>query len=568
VSGSRTRIALTGAVLVVASGCRAPRAEPRPAAGEELTLTVLATNDLHGNLERLPLLAGFVDIVRDERRADGGALVVLDAGDMLHGTLESNLNEGAAVIRAYDAIGYDAVAIGNHDFDFGPLGPDAEPLHGDDAHGALKRRAAEASFPVLCANVVERATGRPLAWPNVRPSVVLAAGPLRIGVIGVATEALPWLVRAANFAALRVTPLVEAVEREARLLRLRGVQVVIVLAHAGGRCANLDEPQDLSSCDLEDGEVFRAARALTPGLVDAIVAGHNHSGVAHVVAGIPIVESFSHGYAFGRIDLRVDGAGVHAAHVYAPRPLCETVGHPLRCDPGRYEGEVVRPDPAIAALLSADMSAARILNEEALGVEVVTPVWRSQTAESPLGNLLADLMLASGPAADMVIQNGGALRRDISVGPLTYGELYRAMSFDNHFALIRAPAGQIAGDLAAYAAATGDLFSVAGARVALGCAEGRPTARIERDDRALPPDQLVTVLTSDYLATGGDGMFSAETLRTATVSFPVGPMIRDAMARELRRRGGELRGDAPALYDPGQPRVRVVEAGAPRCEQP
>lgn len=565
-AGARSALVALSAVFA-ATGCGAARDAPAGGPDQPFTLTIFATNDLHGNLERLPLVAGFVEVVRAARRADGGAVLVLDAGDMLHGTIESNLNEGEAVIRAYDAIGYDAVAIGNHDFDFGPTGPDVAPPVGADVHGALKRRAGEASFPLLCANVVERATGRPLSWPNVRTAVVVRVGPVRVGLIGVATESLPRLVRAANFAGLEVTPIVAAIEREARLLRLRGVPIVIVLAHAGGRCADLGDPMDVTSCDLDDSEIFRVVRALTPGSVDAIVAGHNHSGVAQVVDGIPIVESFSHGYAFGRIDLRVGRDGVRDARVHPPRPLCETVGDPLRCDPGRYEGVGVRPSPAIAELLSADMSAARVLNDEALGVEVVAPLWRSQTDESPLGNLLVDLMLASGPPADMVVQNGGALRRDISRGPLTYGELYRAMSFDNHFALIHAPAGMIARDLAAHVAATGDLFSVAGARVTVGCDRGRPTAAIERDGHRLAPSEAVTVLTSDYLATGGDGMFSAATLRAAEIALPAGPLIRDAMAGELRQRGGELSGEAPDTYDPGHPRVRVTGARPLRCEE-
>src|SRR5512143_2481080 len=91
-------------------------------------LSIVGTNDLHGHVERLPALAGYVARLRELRAKDGG-LLVLDAGDMFQGTLESNMNEGKAVIAAYDAIGYDAAALGNHDFDYGPVG-DEEPSPG------------------------------------------------------------------------------------------------------------------------------------------------------------------------------------------------------------------------------------------------------------------------------------------------------------------------------------------------------------------------------------------------------------------------------------------------------
>ena len=88
--------------------------------------------------------------------------MLVDAGDMFQGTLESNLGEGAAVVRAYNLLGYDAAAVGNHEFDYGPVGPAPTPrAPGDDARGALKARAAEARFPFLDANLADVASGAP-----------------------------------------------------------------------------------------------------------------------------------------------------------------------------------------------------------------------------------------------------------------------------------------------------------------------------------------------------------------------------------------------------------------------
>src|SRR6187549_3062659 len=105
-------------VALLLAGCpkkdAAQRPPPRVAHGS-VTISIVGTNDLHGAVDRLPILAGYVANLRAARAADGGAVLLIDAGDMFQGTLESNLNEGASVIAAYNALGYAASAVGNHD---------------------------------------------------------------------------------------------------------------------------------------------------------------------------------------------------------------------------------------------------------------------------------------------------------------------------------------------------------------------------------------------------------------------------------------------------------------------
>ncbi|MGC4082733.1 MAG: hypothetical protein QM736_11630 [Vicinamibacterales bacterium] len=67
----------------------------------------------------LGVFAGYVNNLRATRRADGGAVVLLDAGDAFQGGVESDLSEGAVVVDVYNALGYTALAVGNHEFDFG-----------------------------------------------------------------------------------------------------------------------------------------------------------------------------------------------------------------------------------------------------------------------------------------------------------------------------------------------------------------------------------------------------------------------------------------------------------------
>ena len=166
------------AVLVCACGQPAAPVAPAPVAPTPttptpatltpargpITLSIVGTNDLHGAIDRLPLFAGFVANLRAARAADGGGVLLLDGGDMFQGTLESNLAEGADIVRAYNALGYVAVAVGNHEFDYGPVGPAVTPhAPQDDPRGALKARASEAKYPFVVSNILDEATGARIA---------------------------------------------------------------------------------------------------------------------------------------------------------------------------------------------------------------------------------------------------------------------------------------------------------------------------------------------------------------------------------------------------------------------
>jgi hypothetical protein len=103
-------------------GHRAP-----PTAGRRVRSRSSARNDLHGRIAALPLFGGYLRNLRAVRARDGGAVLLLDGGDLFQGTIESNAEEGMPVIRAYAALGYHAVTVGNHEFDYGPEGPAATP---------------------------------------------------------------------------------------------------------------------------------------------------------------------------------------------------------------------------------------------------------------------------------------------------------------------------------------------------------------------------------------------------------------------------------------------------------
>jgi 5'-nucleotidase len=538
---------------------------PSGASGGRLTISLVGSNDLHGRIESLPPFAGYLANLRRARARDGGAVLLLDAGDMFQGTLASNLGEGAAVVRAYNVLGYTAAALGNHEFDFGPVGPavTARPGSGDDPRSALRARAAEAAFPFLDANLVDATTGAPPAWRNVHPTTLVELAGVKIGIVGVTTASTPRTTLAANFAGLAVKPLAATIAAATADLHHQGATVVIVAAHAGGVCHRFDQPEHFESCEA-DGEIFQVARDLAAhgGAVDAIVAGHTHEGVAHRVAGIPIVEAFSNGHDFSRIDLTIDRASGRAldAHIFPPHRICA----PERCAEESYEGAPVVPDPAVAAAIAPALEAARARREEKLGPTLAAPIKRAQKTESPLGNLFADLMRAARPGADVALTNGGGLRADLPAGPLTYGQLFEALPFDNRFATVSVGAGTLAEMIARNLGRDNGILSVSGLRAEARCAGGELAVKLTRTDgRPISPGTRLTLVTSDFLATGGDGLLSDELQRRTTLDD--GPPIRDAMA-DLLRHGRVLpRADDRALYDPARPRLIYPGPRPVRC---
>jgi 5'-nucleotidase len=549
-------------------------------------LTIVGTNDLHGGVVArdgrggLALLGGYVQNLRRARAADGGAVLLIDGGDMFQGTLESNLSEGAAVVAAYNQLGYAAAAIGNHEFDFGPAGPAATPQRAaDDPRGALKARAAEAKFPFLAANLLDDRTGRPVDWPNVRPSVTVQAAGLKVGIIGVMTREALSATIAANVHGLKVAPLAPAIAAEAARLRADGASVVVVASHAGGRCTDTSKPADLSSCDPAS-EILAVARNVPAGSIDAIVAGHTHAAVAHEVQGVAIIESYANGRAFGRIDLVVDrdSRKVVEKKIFPPRDLCaredpktgacdmNAIASPTSVE-SRYEGAPVAPDPAIAKVLAPALERVSAVKARPLGVFLETPIRRAGT-ESPVGNLFTDALRAAVPGADAALHNtAGGLRADLPGGPLIYGSVYEVMPFDNKVVGLRLTGAQLRSVFSNTLQTSRRAFGISGLRLRAQCAAGavevtmlRPSGQPIRDEDS------ILLAVSDFLATGGDGLLGP-VIPAGGFKIPDdAPLARDALAEHLQGQGKQIREDQ--FVDMGNPRIQVMGQLPLKCGNP
>ena len=526
------------------------------AAQPDFTLSFLGLNDLHGRLRALPAFAGYAGNLRRVRAADGGAVALVDAGDMFQGTLESNLTEGASVISAYRVLGMNVATLGNHEFDFGPVG-DATV---GDPQGAIRARIAEAPFPILSANLVLRGTHDSPPWEKLARSTLLRVGGVKVGFVGLLTKETPSIVMASAFEGLDVDPLAPALVTEAKALRSAGAELVIAVAHAGASCTNFSDPNDLSSCSA-DAEIFDVARALPPGLVDAIFAGHSHAGVAQIVNGVPIVEAYAYGRAFSRVDVRLDGTTHHVLerHVFPPHDLCPKLGEGGGCTLTDYEGQATIEDPALVSSIAPALELAEGVCLQPVGCSLDDGFRGEHGKESPLGNLLADLTREAVPGADVALLNGGSLRANLPPGPIDYGQLYQVMPFDNLVAVIRMTGAELKRALAAHLSHDAHgLISISGFKLSTRCAGSGLEISLKRSNgRPVSDHETLVVATSDYLATGGDGLFTLLNLPKDRVHIETGRSFRDALAAAFKMHP-RLSPENPAIFDPKHPRLSLL----------
>jgi 5'-nucleotidase len=542
----------------------APAVPPQVKPGA-VTLSIIGTNDLHGALERLPLFAGFIANLRAARAADGGGVLLVDGGDMFQGTLESNLTEGADVVRAYNYMGYAAVAVGNHEFDYGPEGPAViAATSTDDPRGALKARAREAKFPFVVSNIMDVATGARIAWPNMPARTLVEVAGVKVGIIGASTESTPYTTMPANFVGLKMAPAAPAIAEQAAALRAQGAQVIVATMHIGSSCKDVAHPDDASTCDKRE-ELFKLIGDLPSGAVDVIVAGHTHAGMAHRISGIAVIESYSQGRAFGRVDLRISPDGhTTAVQIETPHLMCalDKDRNPVpvaACVPGDYEGKPVVPDPGVQKIVDAALERAGERRREKLGVNLTRTVRKAYLTESAEGNWFSDLMLAARPDAQVAVTNAGGLRADLPAGELTYGQLFEAMPFDNRFAIVEVSGADLRTMVTGNLARGGGILSWSGLTAKARCKGDRLDVEIRVAGRPLDAAGHYKLVTSDFLASGGDGLIGRLKLADGVVQVS-STIIRDAVGDLLRG----WKGSPKAAIDPDQ----MYSVNHPRLDYP
>jgi 5'-nucleotidase len=305
-------------------------------------------------------------------------------------------------IDATNLMGFDAGTIGNHELDEGEgemlrLIRGGQRTDGRQVKDGLDTSSARfrgAAYPYLSANVIDRATGRPL----LQPYAIFTRHGVKVGVIGVTTLETVAIVRPDAIAGLRFDDLSDSVNRSVAALHRRGVHAIVVLAHAGG-----DE--------------LRRETAQMSGDVDVVLGGHTHQRMDEHVGPRLVLQAGRYGEAFDAVTLtvrRADGQVVR------------TRGSVVEA-----RDRAVRPDRRLARLVAGYRARVAPLGNRVVATAGAAATRRANPAgETPLGDLIADgqRRLAG---AEVAFVNSGAVRADLPAGPVTFAQAFSAQPWDD-----------------------------------------------------------------------------------------------------------------------------------------
>ena len=496
---------------------------PTPAPAGPIAVTILHTNDMHGYLEGDKLkggdgvlfefggIANAMGTLVRLKRESGAPSLTLDGGDFWQGTYASNRDEGKAIVAAMNAVGYDALTLGNHDF--------------DDGQAVLVARAAEAGFPFLAANITEESTGAPPAW--VKPYVIKTVAGIRFGIVGLANSGTPVISKASNSKGLKFVREADALKQILPEVKAKS-DLVIVLAHEG-----LDQDQIL---------------AANVSGIDVIVSAHTHveQRQPKVVNGTIIVHAGYKAQYVGRLDLKIDPATKKIVDYTRNDEVVPAVS--TKATPPKAVAD------SIAQLLADAREAInRPVGETLIDLNRVYTADGRSTGEYPSGNLVVDAMLATNQAgdrpADFAIYNNAGIRADIPKGPLTYGALYNMVPFDNVLTAMDLKGEDIKAVLDVAVSCPRVNTLVAGMTFVYDCSKpsGSRVYDIKIQGKPLDLQKVYRVQTIDYLATGGDGQVGF----THGTNLAYGDPVIDVVA------------DYVAKHSPVNPKVdgRIVQAG-------
>jgi 5'-nucleotidase/UDP-sugar diphosphatase len=432
---------------------------------ERTIVTVVHTNDIHSQLssnmdgvEPVGGMARIAALVNHIRTAEP-YVIVLDAGDAILGTPFFTFYDGRAEVECMNAIGYDAVAVGNHELDRGPR--------------ALLDLADEAKFSFLSANLVWRHNGKPLFDEYL---LFETENDINIAVLGLTPGDISGLVRPSAVSSLTAkSPIATASELVPVLSE--AANAVIVLSHLG-----LDEDKKL-------------ARQV-PG-INLIVGGHSHDLLEKPIrvpskdtSGRPmytyIVQAGSQATHLGRADLifddgkltSIDAELIPVTSVVAEDPEVARIV-------GKYWKSMESTVTDVVAYASG-----RFSRDSSL-----------RTGESPLGNMLTDAIRV-GTGADFALQNAGGIRSGFGPGPVTVWDVYCALPFDNKIVELELKGDQVKELVADIARRVGRGCFCQVSGISFEVVDKRPSA-IKVGDDPLDDNKTYTVAVADYLAEGG-----------------------------------------------------------------
>jgi len=446
-------------------------------------IRILHINDFHGFAEPYKpygsdeLLGGISFLAAEaERLRKEKPTLLLAAGDMMQGSNWANMSLGESVIELMNEMRFDAMTLGNHEFDFGV--------------DLLRKRISESGFPVLAANVE--------GLDMVKPYAIMEAGGAKIAVIGVVTEDTPASTHPKNVTALKFDPPADAIQKYMKVLKDKA-DIVIVLSHIG------------HSADRElAGKV--------PGLA-AIVGGHSHTKVLKpaMVGDTAIVQAWEHGKALGVLDLTLED-----------RKIIKTEGRLVEIRP--KEGI---SNTEVNTIVEKYRKKVDAVLDETIGEALADLDGENvRLQETNLGDLIADI-IKNAAHADAAIIGGGSIRTSIKKGEIKIKHVYSVSPFNNYVVAVRLAGRQIRDALehgvSAIEDSSGRFPQVSGLSFdySRSAPVGSRVKEVRINGQKTDPDREYIVATDDFLAAGGDGYkVFGEAVRASKDYSVVGGMMK------------------------------------------
>ncbi len=534
--------------------------------GADFPLTLLYTSENHGQWEPYapvangPTVGGIArraSLVKQLRAATPNTLLV-DSGDISQRSLLFPRYQGQEGRDLYNAVGYDVVTLGNHEFDYG-------------AKTLLDKFVTGANFDIVAANTDYSV--EPGLAGKVKPFVVRDVGGQKIGVVGVMHEYLATSV-SPSFK-VRSTDPYAAIKDAVQALQGQGVNKIVVLSHMGydARKVGLGY-DDLGLAAAVDG-------------VDIVVGGHDATVLGDpsalpqwapkpsgpnptVVQGpsgkpVLVVNDYQWGALLGRLDVTFDGDGVVKTWQ----------------DKSQVVSDKLPDDPAVAALYATMSTALDAVRKEIVGRSAVDlPGERGDVrgGEAALGNLVADAMLAATAVdhSQVALMNGGGIRVSLKAGDVSRGDVLTVLPFGNSIITLDVKGANL---LAALengvsqvsldnpASGGGRFPQVAGVRFTADLSQpvGHRVQKVEVGDAAngyqtLDPAKTYRVATNDFMAAGGDGYTA---LAQGTVPNKTDILLADAVADYLKSKGSVSPKVEGRIVLTGQPAAQPAQVATP-----
>jgi len=472
-------------------------------------ITILHTNDHHGHFWRseygeygLSAQKTLVDGIRKEVAAQGGSVLLLSGGDINTGVPESDLQDAEPDFRGMNLIGYDAMAVGNHEFD--------NPM------SVLRQQEKWAKFPFLSANIYQKSTNQRLF----KPWMIFNRQGLKIAVIGLTTDDTAKIGNPEFFTDIEFRqPAAEAKLVIDELNQNEKPDVIIATTHMG----HYDNGEHGSNAP---GDV-EMARSLPKGALALIVGGHSQDPVcmasenkkqADYVPGTPcapdqqngtwIVQAHEWGKYVGRADFQFrNGEMKLVRYQLIPVNLKKKVTY----DNGKSERVLYTPEIAENAQMLSLLTPFQNKGKAQLGVKIGSTTGRLEGDRSKVRFVqtnLARVLLAAQMArtgADLAVMSGGGVRDSIEAGDITYKDVLKVQPFGNTVAYVNLTGKELLDYLTAVAQMKPDSGAYPQFANVSFVAKGGQLSDVKIKGEPLDEAKSYRLATLSFNATGGDG---------------------------------------------------------------